>query len=93
MATAPNKVKPIKLNKNSDILFYLYELFIKYNYFRSIVKRKTKNAVILCHGYGGDGKDISILAGYWRAHLPETIFNLSRCSRKMCSKSNGISMV
>ena len=37
-------------------------------------KKKPKNAVILCHGYGGDGKDISILAGYWRAHLPETIF-------------------
>ena len=37
-------------------------------------KEKPKNAVILCHGYGGDGKDISILASYWRAHLPETIF-------------------
>ena len=37
-------------------------------------KNKPKNAVILCHGYGGDGKDISILANYWRAHLPDTIF-------------------
>ena len=37
-------------------------------------KKKPKNAVILCHGYGGDGKDISILATYWKAHLPETIF-------------------
>ena len=37
-------------------------------------KNKPKNAVILCHGYGGDGKDISILASYWKAHLPETIF-------------------
>ena len=37
-------------------------------------KNKPKNAVILCHGYGGDGKDISILANYWKAHLPETIF-------------------
>ena len=37
-------------------------------------KGKPKNAVILCHGYGGDGKDISILANYWRAHLPDTIF-------------------
>ena len=37
-------------------------------------KVKPKNAVILCHGYGGDGKDISILAGYWRSYLPETIF-------------------
>ena len=37
-------------------------------------KNKPKNAVILCHGYGGDGKDISLLASYWRAHLPDTIF-------------------
>ena len=37
-------------------------------------KAKPKNAVILCHGYGGDGKDISILASYWKAYLPETIF-------------------
>ena len=37
-------------------------------------KKKPKNAVILCHGYGGDGKDISILASYWRPHLPDTIF-------------------
>ena len=37
-------------------------------------KVKPKNAVILCHGYGGDGKDISILASYWKFHLPETIF-------------------
>jgi phospholipase/carboxylesterase len=33
-----------------------------------------KNAVILCHGYGGDGKDISLLASYWRNYLPDTIF-------------------
>ena len=30
---------------------------------------KPKNAVILCHGYGGDGKDISLLANYWKSHL------------------------
>ena len=35
---------------------------------------KPKNAVILCHGYGGDGKDISLLANYWKSHLPNTIF-------------------
>ena len=39
-----------------------------------LTKKKPKSAVILCHGYGGDGKDISILANYWRAHLPDTIF-------------------
>ena len=37
-------------------------------------KEKAKNAVILCHGYGGDGKDISLLAAYWRSHLTDTIF-------------------
>ena len=37
-------------------------------------KGKAKNAVILCHGYGGDGKDISLLASYWRTHLPDTLF-------------------
>jgi phospholipase/carboxylesterase len=37
-------------------------------------KGKPKNAVILCHGYGGDGQDISILANYWKTYLPDTIF-------------------
>ena len=41
---------------------------------KPISNQKPKNAVILCHGYGGDGKDISILAGYWRTFLSETIF-------------------
>ena len=36
--------------------------------------KEPKNAVILCHGYGGDGKDISILAGYWKHHMPDTVF-------------------
>ena len=33
-----------------------------------------KNAVILLHGYGGDGKDISMLTLNWKRHLPNTIF-------------------
>ncbi len=33
-----------------------------------------KNIVVLLHGYGGDGKDISILALNWRRHMPNTIF-------------------
>ena len=37
-------------------------------------KQKPENAVILCHGYGGDGKDISILANYWKNYLPKTVF-------------------
>ena len=37
-------------------------------------KTPPKNAIILCHGYGGDGKDISIVANYWKNFLPNTIF-------------------
>ena len=35
---------------------------------------KIKNAVILLHGYGGDGKDISMLSSNWKRYLPNTIF-------------------
>tara|TARA_B100001057_G_scaffold356702_1_gene358686 strand:+ start:1472 stop:2122 length:651 start_codon:yes stop_codon:yes gene_type:complete len=35
---------------------------------------KIKNAVILLHGYGGDGKDISMLSLNWKRHLPNTVF-------------------
>jgi len=35
---------------------------------------KPKNAIILLHGYGGDGNDISVLANYWKRFLPNTIF-------------------
>ena len=35
---------------------------------------KPKHAIILCHGYGGDGKDISSLAINWRRFLPDAIF-------------------
>ena len=37
-------------------------------------KQKPDSAVILCHGYGGDGRDISILANYWKNYLPNTVF-------------------
>tara|TARA_B100001769_G_scaffold270951_1_gene262976 strand:+ start:149 stop:802 length:654 start_codon:yes stop_codon:yes gene_type:complete len=33
-----------------------------------------KSAVILLHGYGGDGKDISVLSLNWKRHLPNTVF-------------------
>jgi phospholipase/carboxylesterase len=35
---------------------------------------KPKQAVILCHGYGGSGKDISFLAMNWQRFLPDAIF-------------------
>jgi len=33
-----------------------------------------KNVVILLHGYGGDGNDISTVTLNWKRFLPETIF-------------------
>ena len=33
-----------------------------------------KNAIILLHGYGGDGNDISTLSLNWKRFLPNTIF-------------------
>jgi len=33
-----------------------------------------KHAVILLHGYGGDGKDISMITLNWKRFLPNTIF-------------------
>ena len=35
---------------------------------------KIKNAIILLHGYGGDGKDISMLSLNWKRHMPNTVF-------------------
>ncbi len=35
---------------------------------------EIKHAIILLHGYGGDGKDISMLSLNWKRHLPNTIF-------------------
>ena len=52
-------------------------------------KNKPKNAVILCHGYGGDGNDISILANYWRAHLPDTIFICPDAPEKCAASPTG----
>ena len=35
---------------------------------------EIKNAVILLHGYGGDGKDVSMLSLNWKRHMPNTVF-------------------
>ena len=37
-------------------------------------RNDIKNAIILLHGYGGDGNDISILSLNWKRFLPKTIF-------------------
>jgi len=35
---------------------------------------RIKNAVILLHGYGGDGKDISMLSFNWKRYMTNTVF-------------------
>ena len=37
-------------------------------------KNKPKQIIVLCYGYGGDGKDISSLAIGWQRFLPDAIF-------------------
>ena len=36
--------------------------------------KNINNAIVLLHGYGGDGKDISMVTLNWKRHLPNTIF-------------------
>tara|TARA_Y100000591_G_C21762331_1_gene660772 strand:+ start:217 stop:867 length:651 start_codon:yes stop_codon:yes gene_type:complete len=36
--------------------------------------KDINSVVVLLHGYGGDGKDISMLALNWKRHMPYTIF-------------------
>ena len=38
------------------------------------VSEKINNAVILLHGYGGDGNDIAALTINWKRFLPNTLF-------------------
>ena len=49
-------------------------------------KNKPKQAIILCHGYGGDGRDISTLAIGWQRFLPDVIF-LCPDAPEVCSVS------
>ncbi len=37
-------------------------------------KAEIKNAIVLLHGYGGDGKDISMLSLNWKRHMTNTVF-------------------
>ena len=54
-----------------------------------ISKEKPKNAIILCHGYGGDGKDISLLANYWKNYLTDTIFICPNAPEKCAVSPTG----
>ena len=47
------------------------------------------SAIILLHGYGGDGKDISMLALNWKRFLPNTIFLCPDGHEKCSINPNG----
>ena len=49
-----------------------------------ISKNKPRQIIVLCHGYGGDSKDIRVLAINWQRFLPDTIF-LSPDAPQVCS--------
>ena len=42
--------------------------------FSPLSENEPKQMIILCHGYGGDGQDISVLANNWRRFLPDAVF-------------------
>ena len=42
--------------------------------FSPLSKNEPKQMIILCHGYGGSGQDISVLANSWRRFLPDAVF-------------------
>ena len=50
---------------------------------------EIKNAVVLLHGYGGDGKDISILTLNWKRFMPNTVFLCPNAHEKCEINPNG----
>ena len=50
---------------------------------------EIKNVVILLHGYGGDGKDISILTLNWKRFMPNTVFLCPNAHEKCEINPNG----
>ncbi len=42
--------------------------------------QEIKYVIILLHGYGGDGNDISALSLNWKRFIPNTIFFMSQWS-------------
>ena len=95
MATAPKKSKPNKVKKKFS--HYKFLNIMSYSLNTTILepmsKTKPKNAVILCHGYGGDGKDISILAKLLESSFTGYNIYLSKRTGEMCCKSKWISVV
>ena len=41
---------------------------------KSEKSQHINNVIVMLHGYGGDGKDISMLTNNWRRYMPNTVF-------------------
>ena len=52
--------------------------------------KTIKNAIILLHGYGGDGKDISMISLNWKRFLPNTVFLCPNGHEKCSINQSGI---
>ena len=50
---------------------------------------EVKNAIILLHGYGGDGKDISLITYNWKRFLKNTIFLCPDAHQQCLINPNG----
>ncbi len=52
-------------------------------------KKNIDNAIILLHGYGGDGQDISMLALTWKRFLKNTVFLCPDAKQRCAVNLNG----
>ena len=66
------KIKSL-LNGYQNIINFM-ELLLNSKIIESDKKEKIKNAIILLHGYGGDGADISSVAYSWKRFIDNTVF-------------------
>ena len=62
---------------------------LDFNSVGPLSKNKPRQAIVLCHGYGGDGKDISVLAMNWQRFLPDTIFLCPNAPEICADNPNG----
>ena len=44
------------------------------NYIKSVSGEDPKSIIVMCHGFGGSGNDIRVLAETWKRFLPHTGF-------------------
>lgn len=62
--------------------------FLKTEVFHPLNKSKPKKIIVLLHGYGGNGKNISLLANFWRRKLKNTIIYCPSAPKKCKNEKN-----